>query len=71
MSLKGHDECTGKLTLPLPPRFAGKPYEWEEWSWTCKGDLAMFDAQAAAFLDPHELEPDEVTNEGLCSDSPG
>ena len=26
----------------------------------------MFDAQAAAFLDQHELDPDEVTNEDLA-----
>ena len=26
----------------------------------------MFDAQAAAFMDPHELDPDEVTGEDLA-----
>ena len=36
MSFEGDDEFTGKLRLPLPPKFSGKPHEWEEWSWTFK-----------------------------------
>ena len=59
------DSFTGKLRLPLPPTFSGKPHDWEEWSWTFKAYLAMFDAQAAAFLDAHELDPVEVTDETL------
>ena len=59
------DSFTGKLRLPLPPTFSGKPHDWEEWSWTFKAYLAMFDAQAAAFLDAHELDPAEVTDETL------
>ena len=66
MSLEGDDEFTGKLRLPLPPKFSGKPHEWEEWSWTFKAYLSMFDAQAAAFMDQHELDPDEVTDEDLA-----
>ena len=66
MSLEGDDEFTGKLRLPLPPRFPGKPHEWEEWSWTFKAYLSMFDAQAAAVMDQHELDPDEVADEDLA-----
>ena len=66
MSLEGDDEFTGKLRLPLPPKFSGKPHEWEEWSWTFKAYLSMFDAQAAAFMEQHELDPDEVTDEDLA-----
>ena len=56
----------GKLRLPLPPKFSGKPHQWEGWSWTFKAYLSMFDAQAAAFMDQHELDPDEVTDEDLA-----
>ena len=66
MSLEGDDEFTGKLRPPLPPRFSGKPHEWEQWSWTFKAYLSMFDAQAAAFLDQHEFDPGEVTDEDLA-----
>ena len=59
------DSFTGKLRLPLPPTFSGKPHDWEEWSWTFKAYLSMFDAQAAAFLDAHELDPLEVTDGDL------
>ena len=66
MALAGDDDSfTGKLRLPLPPTFSGKPHDWEEWSWTFKAYLSMFDAQAAAFLDAHELDPLEVTDEDL------
>ena len=63
MSLEGDDEFTRILRPPLPPKFSGKPHEWEEWSWTFKAYLSMFDAQAAAFM---ELDPDEVTDEDLA-----
>ena len=66
MSLEGDDEFTGKLRLPLLPKFSGKPHEWEEWSWNFKAYLSMFDAQAAAFMEQHELDPDEVTDEDLA-----
>ena len=66
MALAGDDDSfTGKLRLPLPLTFSGKPHDWEEWSWTFKAYLAMFDAQAAAFLDAHELDPTEVTDDTL------
>ena len=68
MALSGDDDSfTGKLWLPLPPTFSGKPHDWEEWSWTFKAYLSMFDAQAqaAAFLDAHELDPLEVTDGDL------
>ena len=66
MALAGDDDSfTGKLRLPLPLTFSGKPHDWEEWSWTFKAYLAMFDAQAAAFLDAHELDPTEVTDDAL------
>ena len=66
MALAGdEDSFTGKLRLPLPPTCSGKPHDWEEWSWTFKAYLSMFDAQAAAFRDAHELDPLEVTDEDL------
>ena len=47
MALAGDDDSfTGKLRLPLPPTFSGKPHDREEWSWTFKAYLSMFDAQA-------------------------
>ena len=55
----------GKLRLPLPPTFSARPHAWEEWSRTFKAYLAMFNAQAAAFLDAHELDPTEVTDDTL------
>ena len=66
MSLEGGDEFTSTLRLPLPPKFSGKPHEREEWSWTFNAHLSMFDAQAAACMDQHELDPDEVTDEDLA-----
>ena len=66
MALSGEDDSfTGKLQLPLLPTFSGKPHDWEEWSWTFKEYLSTFDAQAAAFLDAHELDPLEVTDGDL------
>ena len=66
MALAGDDDSfTEKLGLPLPPSFSCKLQYWEEWSWIFKAYLAVFDAQAAAFLDAHELEPLEVTDEDL------
>ena len=66
MALASDDNSfTGKLRLPLPPTFSGRPHDWEEWSGTFKAYLAMFDAQAAAFLDAHELDPTEVTHDTL------
>ena len=66
MALAGDDDSfTGKLRLQLPPTFSGKPHDREEWSWTFKAYLSMFDAQAAAFLDVHELDPLEVTDGDL------
>ena len=63
MALAGDDDSfTGKLRLPLPPT---SPHDWEEWSWTVKAYLSMFNAQAAAFLDAHELDPLEVTDGDL------
>ena len=58
MSFEGSDEFIGRLKLPLPPRFKGKPQDCKEWSWTFEACLAMFDA--------HELDPTEVTNEDLA-----
>ena len=66
MALSSEDDSfTGKLRLPLPPTFSRKPHDWEEWSWTFKAYLSMCDAQAAAFLDAHELDPLEVTDGDL------
>ena len=57
MALSGDDDSfAGKLRLPLPPIFSGKPQDWEEWSWTVTADVEMLDPQAAVFLDAHELD---------------
>ena len=59
------DSFAGKLRLPLPPTFSGKSYEWEEWSWIFKAYLSIFDAQVAAFLEAHEADPLEISDEDL------
>ena len=41
--------------------FLVSPMSGEEWSWTFQAYLSMFDAQAASFMDQHELDPAEVT----------
>ena len=46
--------------------FLVSPMSGEEWSWTFKAYLSMFDTQAAAFMNQHELDPDEVTDEDLA-----
>ena len=66
MALAGDDDSfTSKLRFPLPPTFSGKLRDWKEWSWTFKARLSMIDAQAAAFLAAHELDPLEVTDGDL------
>ena len=66
MSLGGEYDFPGKRRPPLPPKSSGEPYKWEEWSWTFNAYLSTFDAQAAAFMDQHELDPDEVTDGDLA-----
>ena len=58
-------ESFGFHFLPLSQVNQGKLHDWEEWSWTFKAYFSMFDAQAAAFLDAHEVDPLEVTDEDL------
>ncbi|CAE7254846.1 RE2 [Symbiodinium natans] len=65
MSLEGENDFTGKLRLPLPPTFSGKPAEWEEWSWKFRAYLSMFDAQAARYLEQHENDEAPLTDEAL------
>ena len=53
-SIGEEGDFSGKLRLPLPETFSGNPADWEEWSWTFKSYICMFEPQALDALDRAE-----------------
>ena len=47
-------DFAGKVRLPLPEKFKGDSALWEEWSWSFKNYLSMFDPSVARALERAE-----------------
>ena len=64
-SIGEEGDFSGKLRLPLPETFSGNPADWEEWSWTFKSYICMFEPQALDALDRAEQAVATLTDVDL------
>ena len=64
-SIGEEGDFSGKLRLPLPETFSGNPADWEEWSWTFKSYICMFEPQALDALDRAEQAVATLTDTDL------
>ena len=58
MALGQDEDFAGKLRLPMPGKFTGKPEDWEDWSWDFRTYLSMFLPDSTTIMDRIEANAD-------------
>lgn len=58
------DDFAGKLRLPMPGKFSGKPEDWEDWSWDFRTYLSMFLPDSTTVMDRIGANSDVVIEDG-------